>query len=61
MKLVDHAHPTIWRPIDSLRKGQALVATALLRDHRSNPPAKRTVFNGNNFRCVLCIEMAKLF
>ena len=41
MKLVGHAHPTIWRAIDSLRKDQALVATALLRDHRGDPPAKR--------------------
>ena len=29
VKLVGHAHPTIWRAIDSLRKDQALVATAL--------------------------------
>lgn len=41
MKLVGHAHPTIWRAIDSLRKDQALVATALLRDRRGDPPAKR--------------------
>ena len=37
MKLVGHTHPTIWRTID---KDQALVATALLRDHCGDPPAK---------------------
>lgn len=40
-KLVGHAHPTIWRAIDSIRKDQAQVATALLRDERGEPPAKR--------------------
>ena len=40
-KLVGHAHPTIWRAIDSIRKDQAQVATALLRDLRGEPPAKR--------------------
>jgi len=39
-KLVGHAHPTIWRAIDSIRKDQAQVATALLRDLRGEPPAK---------------------
>ena len=40
-KLVGHAHPTIWRAIDSIRKDQAQVATALLRDLLGEPPAKR--------------------
>ena len=41
MKLVGHAHTTIWRAIDSLRNDQALVATALLRDRHGDLPAKR--------------------
>jgi len=40
MKLVGHAHSAIWRVIDSLGKGQTLVATVLSRDGRSDPPAK---------------------
>jgi hypothetical protein len=38
--IVCRAHPTIWRAIDSLRKDQALVATALLRDRHGDPPVK---------------------
>ena len=40
-KLVGHAHPTIWRAIDSIRKDQAQVAIAMLRDGHGEPPAKR--------------------
>ena len=40
-RLVGHAHPTFWRATDSIRKDQARVATALLRDLRGEPPAKR--------------------
>ena len=40
--LVGHAHPTIWRAIDTIRKDQAQVATALLRDQHGEPPVKRT-------------------
>ena len=40
-KLIGHAHPTIWRAIDSLRKDQAMASTLLLRDNRGEPPAKR--------------------
>ena len=40
--LVGHAHPTIWRAIDSIRKDQAQVATALLRDQHGEPPVKQT-------------------
>ena len=38
-KLVDHAHSTIRRAIDSMRKDQALVTTPLSRDCRGDPPA----------------------
>ena len=38
-KLVRHAHPTIWRAIDSIRKDQAQVGTGLLRDLCGEPPA----------------------
>jgi len=40
-KLVGHAHPTIWRAIDSIRKDDAQVATARLQEQRGEPPAKR--------------------
>ena len=40
-KLVGHAHPTIWRAIDSIRKEQAQIATALLHGLRGEPQAKR--------------------
>ena len=40
-KLIGHAYPTIWRAIDSIRKDQAQVATAMLRDEHGEPPAKR--------------------
>ena len=40
VKLVVHAHPTIWKAIDSLHKDQALFATALFRDRRGDSPTK---------------------
>ena len=40
-KLVGHSHPTIWRAIDSIRKDQAQVATAMLQDDQGIPPLKR--------------------
>ncbi|XP_041369007.1 uncharacterized protein LOC121383200 [Gigantopelta aegis] len=40
-KLVGHAHPTIWRAIDSIRKDQTQAATARLMDERGERPAKR--------------------
>lgn len=40
-ELVGHDHPTIWKAIESIRKDQALVATALIKDSRGEPPRKR--------------------
>ena len=40
MKLVRHAHPTVWRDIDSLSKDQALFTAALFCDRRGDTTAK---------------------
>ncbi|CAN7982682.1 unnamed protein product [Ixodes hexagonus] len=40
-KLVGHAHPSVWRLIECLQQDQALVATALIKARRGEPPVKR--------------------
>ncbi|KAK2144588.1 hypothetical protein LSH36_745g02059 [Paralvinella palmiformis] len=39
-KLIGHAHPTIWRAIDGLRKYQAMTSTLIQLDNRGEHPAK---------------------
>ncbi|CAN7988817.1 unnamed protein product [Ixodes hexagonus] len=39
-KLVGNAHPSVWRLIERLQQDQALVATALIKELRGEPPVK---------------------
>ena len=38
---VGYDHPTIWKTIQTIRKDQALVSAALIKDSRGKPPRKR--------------------
>ena len=40
-ELVGDDHPTIWKAIQNIRKDQALVSAALIKDSRGEPPRKR--------------------
>ena len=40
-KLVGHQHSIMWTAINSIRKDQALVQTAIVQDSRGQPPTKR--------------------
>ncbi|CAN7999959.1 unnamed protein product [Ixodes pacificus] len=40
-KLVGHTHPSVWRLIKCLQQDQALVAPALIKEQRGEPPVKR--------------------
>ncbi|KAK2142004.1 hypothetical protein LSH36_1007g01010 [Paralvinella palmiformis] len=48
-KLIGHAHPTIWRAIDGVRKDQAMTSTLLLRDNRGDHTAKLYAVTLSNY------------